>query len=170
MKKMREINDFLAHRQTPGTFNEILQKFLSKRHRKGLSDYSVIHLHNSLHPMGVELKNPPIATLTPQKVRGYVDHLWLRYAPGTMRPIIGDLKQFFGWCKKKGYTSKNLGSRLTHSLRPRRLRLSVVKSLGIRVIKPRPPVLSIIIVVIVTEKFYILARHRNHTGVIESAY
>lgn len=119
MKKMREINDFLAHRQTPGTFNEILQKFLSKRHRKGLSDYSVIHLYNSLYPMAVSLKNPPLATLTPQKVRGYVDALWLRYAPGTMRPIIGDIKQFFGWCKKKGYASKNLGSRLTKP-RPRR--------------------------------------------------
>ncbi len=119
MRKMNEIKEFLTARQTPGTFNDALKHFLSKRHRKGLSDYSVIHLYNSLHPMAVSLKNPPLASLTPQKVRGYVDHLWLRYAPGTMRPIIGDLKQFFGWCKKKGYTAKNLAARLTKP-RPRR--------------------------------------------------
>lgn len=119
MRKMNEIKEFLTARQTPGTFNDALKIFLSKRHKKGLSDYSVIHLYNSLHPMGQELKNPPLATLTPQKVRGYVDTLWLRYAPGTMRPIIGDIKQFLGWCKKKGYTGKNLGGRLTKP-RPRR--------------------------------------------------
>lgn len=119
MRKMNEIKEFLTTRQTPGTFNDSLQKFLSKRYRKGLSDYSVIHLYNSLRPMGQELKNPPLATLTPQAVRAYVDTLWLRYAPGTMRPIIGDMKQFFGWCKKKGYTGKNLGNRLTKP-RPRR--------------------------------------------------
>ncbi len=119
MRKMNEIKEFLTTRQTSGTFNDALKIFLSKRHKKGLSDYSVIHLYNSLHPMGQELKNPPLATLAPQTVRAYVDTLWLRYAPGTMRPIIGDMKQFFGWCKKKGYTGKNLGSRLTKP-RPRR--------------------------------------------------
>lgn len=120
MKRMREITVFLSNRQTPGSFQEALQKFISKRHRKGLSDYSVIHLYNSLYPMGLELKNPQMTDLTPQKVKGYVDRLWLKYAPGTMRPIIGDLKQFLAWCKKKGYTGKNLGSRLTKP-RPRRI-------------------------------------------------
>lgn len=120
VKKMREIQKFMVTRQlATSTFNAALQKFLVKRRGAGISDYSMIHLYNSLYPMSVELNNPSLDVLTSRDVREYVERLWLRYAPGTMRPLIGDLKQFFGWCKKKGYTAKNLGNRLAKP-RPRR--------------------------------------------------
>lgn len=117
MKKMTEIRGFLHEAHPSKTFLHALQKFIHKRIKSGLSDYSIIHLYNTLHPMGLALGNPVLSTLSPQDTKAYADTLWIKYAPGTIRPMVGDIKQFFRWCKKGGY-SRNISKRLTKP-RPR---------------------------------------------------
>lgn len=120
MNKKPKLNVFLElHRYPTGTFHDVLQTFLLKQSRKGLSEYSVIHLYGSLWPLGEWLENPPLTTVTPRHLRSYCDDLYLRYAPGTIRPMIGDIKQFFTWCKRKQYVPKSPAKRLA---KPRRRR------------------------------------------------
>lgn len=97
---------FLEQPFTPGSYHAALQRFLRTRWRKGLSPYSLIHLFNSLMPLGEALHNPPVAAVTPHEIKEYVDSLYLKYVPGTIKPIIGDIKQFFNWCKKKKLITK----------------------------------------------------------------
>lgn len=77
-----------------------------------LSPYSVAHLRASLSPLSVALGNPPAAAVTYHDLRGYVDGLYLRYKPGTIKPIVGDVRQFFRWAKKKRLTQRNPAKRL----------------------------------------------------------
>lgn len=120
MNKKPKLTIFLElHRYPTGTFHDVLQTFLLKQSRKGLSEYSVIHLYGSLWPLGEWLKNPLLTTVTGRHLKAYRDDLFLRYAPGTIRPIIGDIKQFFAWCKRKDYITKSPAKRLAKP-RPRR--------------------------------------------------
>jgi len=110
---------FLHTGQTPGTFLEGLQAFLNKKRSKGISEYSIIHLYNSLWPLAESLGNPPLTAVTARHLKSYNDALWLKYAPGTIRPIIGDIKQFFRWCKKKKLIERDPSKSLKKP-RPRR--------------------------------------------------
>lgn len=94
------------------TFFRILQKFLRKQQEKGLSYYSILHQFNSLYPLGEFLGNPVLADMTPYDLKSYEKQLWLKYATGTISPIIGDLRQFFRWCKRKGYHKRHIAKRL----------------------------------------------------------
>lgn len=88
-----------------------LQQFLIKRHKK-ISPHSLDHLYNSLVSLGEFLNNPPLATITKQDLKRYTKQLWRKYAPGTIKPIIGDIKQLFNWCKKKELLIKNPAKQL----------------------------------------------------------
>lgn len=85
--------------------------FLAERAAE-LSPYSVTHLRASLRPMAAALGDPPAAAVTYQDLRAYVDGLRLRYKPGTLRPIVGDLRQFWRWAKKRGIVARNPAKRL----------------------------------------------------------
>lgn len=77
-----------------------------------LSPYSVAHLRASLSPLSVALGNPPTVAVSYNDLRAYVDALYLRYKPGTIKPIVGDVRQFFRWAKKKRLTHRNPAKRL----------------------------------------------------------
>ncbi len=103
---------FLERTFTPGSYCAALQRFLSSRARRGLSPYAVSHLYYSLKPLGDALKNPPLTAVTPRDLKKYVDGLYRKYAVGTIGPVVGDLKQFFAWCRKKRLIEKNPAKRL----------------------------------------------------------
>ncbi len=77
-----------------------------------LSPYSVTHLRASLLPMARALSNPPVASVDYATLRAYVDGLRLRYKPGTLRPTVGDIRQFWRWAKKRGLIDRNPAKRL----------------------------------------------------------
>ena len=106
-----KIEQFLNENYEKGSFLYVAQKFLAKRERK-LAKASITHLLYTLRPCGMALNNPPIKTIKPREIKEYVDRLWLSYASGTIRPMVGDLQQFGRWCAKKGYTRKNIARQL----------------------------------------------------------
>lgn len=77
-----------------------------------LSPYSVIHLRSSLLPLVAALSDPRPGAVTYAELRGYVDGLYLRYKPGTIRSVVGDIRQFWRWAKKKRVVAKNPAKRL----------------------------------------------------------
>lgn len=85
--------------------------FLSEKAAE-LSPYSVTHLRASLSPLAVALSDPPVAAVTYDELRGYVDGLYRRYKPGTIKPIVGDVRQFFRWAKRRRLISRNPAKRL----------------------------------------------------------
>lgn len=134
MNKKPKLKVFLdLHRYPSGTFHDVLQTFLIKQSRRGLSEYSVIHLYGSLWPLGEWLGNPQLMTITPRHLLAYRDDLFLRYSPGTIRPMIGDIKQFLAWCKKKQYIAKNPAKRLTKP-RPRRAKDKAAPETAVRAV------------------------------------
>lgn len=112
MNQKPKLETFLHISQPPGSFFDGLQTFLIKKRRKGLSDYSLIHLYNSLWPLGDFLGNPNLTAVTPRHLKNYNDALWLKYVPGTIRPIVGDIRQFFRWCQRKRLTNGNPAKQL----------------------------------------------------------
>lgn len=91
--------------------SQAVSAFLADR-AAALSPYSVIHLRASLEPMTRALGNPPTTTITYDDLRRHVDALRLRYRPGTIRPTVGDIRQFWRWCKKRGLVKKNPAKQL----------------------------------------------------------
>ena len=77
-----------------------------------LSRYSIIHLRASLEPLVRALGNPEAEAVTFASLRAYVDSLYLRYKPGTIKPVVGDIRQFFRWCRKRKWVRKNPAKRL----------------------------------------------------------
>lgn len=77
-----------------------------------LSPYSVAHLRSSLTALCRTLGDPPVTSVTYSELRGYVDGLYLRYKPGTIKPVVGDIRQFFRWCKKRRQLERNPAKRL----------------------------------------------------------
>lgn len=110
---------FLSANLPAGSFHAALQLFLGSRRKRGISEYSVIHLFNSLWPLGDWLDNGPVTAVTPRLLKNYHEALFLRYAPGTVRPVVGDIRQFFAWCKKRRLIEQNPAKRLAKP-RPRR--------------------------------------------------
>lgn len=77
-----------------------------------LSPYSVAHLRASLEPMARALGDAPVDGVTYGDLRAYADGLRLRYKPGTLRPLVGDIRQFWRWAKRRKYVSRNPAKRL----------------------------------------------------------
>ena len=77
-----------------------------------LSPYSVTHLQVSLCGMARALGDPLAGAVTYADLRSYVDGLRLRYRPGTLRPVVGDIRQFWRWAKRRGWTDRNPAKRL----------------------------------------------------------
>lgn len=102
---------WLTAEHEPGTLAAALRELLTEK-RESLSRYSVAHLYHSLHPLIAALGNPPVAAITYTELRTYADSLYLRYKPGTIKPIIGDIRQFFRWAKKRGKVKRNPAKRL----------------------------------------------------------
>lgn len=94
-----------------GRLSVAVAAFLSEK-TAVLSPYSVAHLRASLTRLTTALGDPPVAVVTYADLRGYVDGLHLRYKPGTIRPIVGDIRQFFKWAKKRGHVRSNPAKRL----------------------------------------------------------
>lgn len=111
------IKNFLEAEYPEGSFQSVLQAFLLKKDEKGLSVHSIDHLFVSLYPLGEALDNKRPGEVTARELDAYRDRLWLKYTVGTMRPVLGDIRQFFRWCKKKGYCKGNPAKRLKLSRR-----------------------------------------------------
>ena len=88
-----------------------LSAFLDEK-SAALSRYSIIHLRASLEPLVRALGNPEAEAVTFAGLRAYVDSLYLRYKPGTIKPVVGDIRQFFRWCRKRKWVRKNPAKRL----------------------------------------------------------
>lgn len=89
----------------------VVDMFLREK-GESLSRYSIIHLRHSLAPLAAALDHPQANAVTYAELRAYVDTLYLRYKPGTIKPIVGDIRQFFRWAKKRGYVKRNPAKRL----------------------------------------------------------
>lgn len=109
---MNKVLEFLEEKQSAGSYLEAVQSFLTEKINEGLSSASVFHLYRSLLAAGCALDHKPIAELSASDLSTYAASLRRRYAPGTLRTIIGDLKQFHRWAKKHGWTKKNLAKSL----------------------------------------------------------
>lgn len=103
-----------------------------------VSSASLIHLYRTL-VHHAEWVDRPLAEVDPALVAAYVDSLQTRYSPGTIRPIVGDLKQFYRWAYESGLTDSDCGRRLK---RPKKVKekhhadegdmLSLIKALSKR--------------------------------------
>lgn len=95
----------------PDRLSMAVADFLAEKTAE-LSPYSVRHLRASLSPLVDVLDNPPVAAVTYDQLRTYIDDLHLRYAPGTLKSVVGDIRQFWKWCKKKRRVKRNSAKRL----------------------------------------------------------
>lgn len=96
---------------TDGRLSASVAAFLADRSPE-LSPYSVAHLRRSLERMTVALGNPPTADVTYADLRAYIEGLHRRFKPGTIRPVAGDIRQFWRWAKKRKLAPKNPAKRL----------------------------------------------------------
>lgn len=103
---------FLAAEGLPsGSFYAALHAFLHEKDKELLPS-SVIRLFAALYPLGKALHDSPLAAVSYTDLRDYVDGLYRRYKPGTIKPIVGNIKQFFKWAKKRRYIKRNPAKRL----------------------------------------------------------
>lgn len=107
----KNLQIFLGASYPPGSLLTAAQQFLRNR-EPNVSSASLIHLYRTLIQHGRSLDNPLLVTISPRCLSGYVDELLTRYSPGTIRPIVGDLKQFYAWIHNEGIVESNLGRRL----------------------------------------------------------
>ena len=115
----QHLQTFLGSPQPPGTLLTAVQQFLLDRD-PNLSPASLIHLYRSLIAHGRFLNNPPLHAISPNHIAAYAEQLRAHYSPGTIRPIIGDLKQFYAWLHITGQTPHNYGARLRKPRPPQR--------------------------------------------------
>ena len=115
----KKVKLFLERSYAQGSYYDVLQNFLQSKEDRGLSSYSIIHLYSTLYSLGEALGNPSLKTMTHHDLKAYENKLWLRYARGTMRPLVGDIKQFFRWCKEREYHSKDIGKPIKMPRLPR---------------------------------------------------
>lgn len=97
--------------QSCNPVSSVIELFLDEK-AASLSPYSVIHLRRSLGPMARAIGDPPIGDVTYQVLRAYVDGLHMRYRPNSIRGMVGDIRQFWRWAKKRGHVSKNPAKQL----------------------------------------------------------
>ncbi|MCP5098866.1 MAG: site-specific integrase [Chloroflexi bacterium] len=103
---MTKIDKFLEGNYPPGSYNYVLKKFLKKR-RHRVSEHTIARMFYNLHPIGCEWKRP-FKELERAWLKPYIDRQWLKYAPATMRTLIGDVRDFSRWVKKKGHHKRNI--------------------------------------------------------------
>lgn len=123
---MNKFQKFLAGSYTTKSYYATLQTFLKKQQRKGKSIHTIERMFYNLHPIGEKLNNPQLNQITRNQLRAYIDNSWLHLARDTMRTRIGDVRQFFKWCKKKRLHKQNIASKIKpvkQKFRRRRRRL-----------------------------------------------
>jgi integrase len=113
----------------PDSLSAAIAAFLSEKAVE-LSPYSVAHLRASLTPMARALGDPPVASVDYAALRSYVDGLRLRYKPGTLRPTVGDIRQFWRWSKKRGIVDRNPAKRLKPPSRRAVVETAAVKAVS----------------------------------------
>lgn len=128
---MNQIELFFDQSFPKNTYHHVLQLFLNKR-RHRISEHTVARIFYNLYPIGEDLNNPVITVLTRDWIKKYIDELWLHYAPDTMRTKIGDIRQFFKWCKKKKHLSKNVAKHVKPIRRRRQRRTKAVPEADIK--------------------------------------
>ena len=97
---------FLKIKYPKRTYRHHLKIFL-KRKSKTCSPHTVARLYYNLKPLGDHKNNPKTKTIKARQLKSYIQGLWARYAPDTIRGIVGDIKALFRWLKRKGYLKKN---------------------------------------------------------------
>lgn len=112
MNKQLTVGDGPAGDVSPMPLSVAIAAFLDEKAGE-LSPYSVTHLRASLSRMSRALGDPPAASVTYADLRGYVDGLYLKYKPGTVKPVVGDIRQFWRWAKKRRLTDRNPAKRLS---------------------------------------------------------
>lgn len=109
--------------------------------RKQLQPSSLKHLRNSLTRYENYVKDD-VNDITYQTLRDYEKHLRRHYSPGTLRSVIGDIKQFHKWAKKNGFTSTNPAKHLKRPRTPYRNRAvsedDIIALLGAMAAQIRP--------------------------------
>lgn len=106
-----KIYSFLDHDYERGTLHFAMQKFLSSL-EGNVSDASLIHLYRSLIALGDSMGNINVNDVDRRRLEQYVEGLRGRYAAGTLRSVVGDIRQFFGWCASNGHIDRDVSSRL----------------------------------------------------------
>ncbi|CUS05426.2 protein of unknown function [Candidatus Promineifilum breve] len=101
----------MTPRILPDRLSVAVTAFLAEKQTE-LSPYSVQHLRSSLVPLVDALDDPPLAAITYDDLRAYADGLRRKYKPGTIKPTVGDIRQFFGWCKERKKRKGNPAKRL----------------------------------------------------------
>lgn len=114
----RKLVAFLQEKYAPDSLFAAVQIFLRER-QPYLARASLIHLYRSLDAYGCFLDNLCLSELSAVQVNVYVDELRACYSPGTIRSVIGDLKQFHSWLHEIGRTPENYGYRLKKPKPPR---------------------------------------------------
>lgn len=113
MKTMyRKTLEFLSAPALAGSLSAAIQQFLLFRVEE-VSQATMVHLYRSLSAFATDVGGGlPVAELTAGDFVAYADHLRSRYSPGTIGPVVGDLKQFASWLHQEGITASNYGRRL----------------------------------------------------------
>jgi len=107
----RKMSVFLSTNQPDGSLLDAVQQFLFDREPL-VSQATIVHLYRSLVDYGQALGNLAVADISAARVSRYAEDLRNRYSPGTIGPIIGDLKQFHTWLHERGDVEINYGKRL----------------------------------------------------------
>ena len=105
---MNKLEKFLEGSHPPNSFNAVLHIFLKKKQRKRRSKASLVRLYYSLHPISDKLNNPQISILTDEDLCLYIEEYRRDHARDSVRTVIGDVRMFSRWCKKKGYIKRNI--------------------------------------------------------------
>lgn len=93
------------------TYAEAVERFLAEKSVE-LSPHSVAHLRATLTKLGSVLASRPVDDVTYADLRQWVDELYLQYRPGTIRPMVGDVRQFWRWAKRRKMVKRNPAKRL----------------------------------------------------------
>lgn len=104
----KKLSIFLGDSYPGGSVLATVQVFLNEREPE-VSAASLVHLYRTLHHHGVALDNALLVSVSPRLIAEYVNSLQTHYSPGTIRPMVGDLKQFYGWAYERGLTESNYG-------------------------------------------------------------
>jgi len=107
----RKVRAFLGEAYPPGSLFAAVHEFLREK-EPDVSKATLIHLYRSLEQHGRFLGNCPLANVSLDLVHDFVEELRTRYSPGTIGPVVGDLKQFYAWAYHTGYTDGDYGRRL----------------------------------------------------------
>ncbi len=117
---MNKVNRFLTGDYPEDSYHAVLKNFLLQQKQQGVSKATVDRLFYSLYPIGESLGNPSMGDVQHTHLTAYATRLWLLYAPDSVRTFVGDIRQFFKWCKRRGYHKKNLAKQIAVSRNKRR--------------------------------------------------